>query len=441
MAELKQEFELYRELESDDGINYVPSGKLFAINKGYTDYCNEGLSYIDLVYLSSSSPITIISDSIKEDVIFFQVKQVDGTWSDYYDTQEAIIPPTINENSSNVRIFLNKNIIPFIDFPKSNNLLKYVNNIPKIIVENQNLPFQNYKTLTHLNLSNLDLSNITTLSQFCLGCDKLEELNLSGQDFSNITNYDRFMDVSYPKIVDLSNVKFGSRFLNFNSNVTDLNLTNIDTTNVTDFHEAFAKYQFLERLNVNALNTANAENMSYMFSECKLIKNLNLNNFNTTKVTDMSYMFNECNSLTSLDLKNFKTSKVSNMDFMFFNCKNMEYLNVKDFNTTNVTSMRQIFCNCNSIISLDLSSWNIDNVTSMISAFENCYNLQSLIVTNFNMENLDGYSAQNLFYGCNSLTYIKCNKAFKDWCIANQGYIKLPTAMREGGSGTWQIVG
>ena len=45
-----------------------------------------------------------------------------------------------------------------------------------------------------------------------------------------------------------------------------------------------------------------------------------------------------------------------------------------------------------------------------------------------------------MFSASISLKHIKCKKAFKDWCIANQNEIGLPQKMREGGDGTWEIV-
>ena len=50
-------------------------------------------------------------------------------------------------------------------------------------------------------------------------------------------------------------------------------------------------------------------------------------------------------------------------------------------------------------------------------------------------------SFTDMFKFCNKLTHIKCKQSFKDWCITNQDTIKLPDAMREGGSGTWEIIG
>ena len=49
-------------------------------------------------------------------------------------------------------------------------------------------------------------------------------------------------------------------------------------------------------------------------------------------------------------------------------------------------------------------------------------------------------SYDGMFGGCNKLNHITCKQAFKDWCITHQDAIELPTAMREGGTGTWTIV-
>ena len=45
-----------------------------------------------------------------------------------------------------------------------------------------------------------------------------------------------------------------------------------------------------------------------------------------------------------------------------------------------------------------------------------------------------------MFSSCDNLNYIKCKSSFRDWCIENQDTISLPAAMREGGSGTWDII-
>ena len=42
-----------------------------------------------------------------------------------------------------------------------------------------------------------------------------------------------------------------------------------------------------------------------------------------------------------------------------------------------------------------------------------------------------------MFNNCNALKHIKCRKVFKDWCISKN---ILPAAMKDGGSGTWEII-
>lgn len=68
-----------------------------------------------------------------------------------------------------------------------------------------------------------------------------------------------------------------------------------------------------------------------------------------------------------------------------------------------------------------------------------CSSLGSLDLSNFDMSNSTSFNSMFIF--CNKLTHIKCKQAFKDWCITKQDTINLPDAMREGGSGTWEIIG
>ena len=141
------------------------------------------------------------------------------------------------------------------------------------------------------------------------------------------------------------------------------------------------------KIDLTGLNTNFITNMIGMFAGCELLTSLDVSNFDTSKVTDMGGMFDYCALLTSLDLSNFDTSKV--------------------------TSMNSMFAICISLTSLDLSNFDTSKVTSMNS----------------------------MFASCTSLNHIKCKQAFKDWCWANQDTIALPTAMRSGGGGTWEIVG
>ena len=167
----------------------------------------------------------------------------------------------------------------------------------------------------------------------------------------------------------------------------------------------------ITKLDTTYLNTSNIMNMYSMFSRCYSLTSLDVSNFDTSKVTTMEYMFESCSSLTSLDVSNFNTSNVTNMSYMFASC-DLTSLDLSNFDTSNVTNMSYMFFTSQNLTSLDLSNFNTSNVTNM----------------------------NRMFYTCYKLTHIKCKQAFKNWCWANQDTIDLPSAMRSGGGGTWEIV-
>ena len=121
-------------------------------------------------------------------------------------------------------------------------------------------------------------------------------------------------------------------------------------------------------------------------------------------------MYNFC--ITRMPNDMFINKQFIKLMGMFTACYSLPSLDLSNFDTSQVTNMYGMFANCSSLTSLDLSSFDTNQVTDMNS----------------------------MFRGCNKLTHIKCKQLIKDWCITNQGAINLPTAMRDGGSGKWEIV-
>ena len=185
-------------------------------------------------------------------------------------------------------------------------------------------------------------------------------------------------------------------------------------------------------------DTSNVNNMESMFTDCSGLTSLDVSSFDTSKVNNMSWMFRSCGGLTSLAVTNFDTSKVTNMDYMFSDCSGLTSLDLSKFNTSMVTSMSNMFSFCSGLTSLDLSNFDTTKVIAMIEMFRSCNSLTTLDLSSFDTSNVT--YMKDMFRYCNSLTHIKCKQAFKNWCITNQDTIKLPTAMRNGGGGTWDIV-
>lgn len=155
--------------------------------------------------------------------------------------------------------------------------------------------FKEYKG-TSLDLSWLDTSNMTDMSNMFYACESLTSLNLG---------------------------------------------SNFDTSNVTNMSWMFYSCQVLTSLDVSNFNTSNVTDMNHMFIACKIITSLDVSNFDTTNVTAMNGMFQSCNALINLDLSNFNISKVTDMSYMFFACLNLtSIVGVLDMqNVTNASGM------------------------------------------------------------------------------------------------------
>ena len=177
--------------------------------------------------------------------------------------------------------------------------------------------------------------------------------------------------------------------------------------------------------------------LNSLFYDVKAVTSVDLSNIDLTGIpTD--YMFFGSSNITSIKFNNTKSMKLVDVNAMFDGCESLVSVDVSSFDTSSLTNAGSLFTNCKSLVSLDLSNWNTSQLEKASYLFGYCSKLVSLDLSNFDMSNATSFT--DMFKFCNKLTHIKCKQAFKDWCITNQDTILLPTAMREGGSGTWEIV-
>ena len=186
--------------------------------------------------------------------------------------------------------------------------------------------FYSFSSITTLNLTSLDTSNVTDMHSMFAYCSSLTSLDLSNFDTLNVTNMSgMFQDCS---------------------SLTTLNLSNFDTSNVTNMASMFSFCSSLTTLNLSSFNTSNVTDMSSMFQNCNSLATLNLSSFNTLNVTNMSFMFIRCNSLTTLNLSSFNTSNVANMSSMFYECSKLTEIKVSSKWTTANANTNSMFYKC-----------------------------------------------------------------------------------------------
>ena len=251
-------------------------------------------------------------------------------------------------------------------------------------VTNMRGMFSECSSLASLDLSPLDTSNVTDMSYMLSGCSKLTSLDLSPLDTSKVTN------MSY--------------MLYYCPSLTSLDLSPLDTSNVTSMRGIFAHCSKLASLDLSPLDTSNVTNMSSMLRGCSRISSFDLSPLDTSNVTDMSYMLSSCSRLASLDLSSFDTSQVESMGGMFDGCSRLASLDLSSFDTSQVESMSRMFYGCSSLASLDVSSFDTSNVTGMSRMFYGCSSLASLDVSSFDTSGAVGM--KGMFSGCSKLSLL-----------------------------------
>ncbi|MFV5900150.1 BspA family leucine-rich repeat surface protein [Enterococcus faecalis] len=249
--------------------------------------------------------------------------------------------------------------------------------------------FQNVRSLTSLDLSGFDTSNVTSMQYMFSGASSLTSLDLSGFDTSNVTSMQYMfsgassltsLDVSgwnTNKVTDMYNMFNGASKIK----TLKMNNWNMSTwTNLNKLRDGIFQYlPNLETLEAKSWNLQGITNLSYLFlyetslfyKQRGTLKTANFSGWDTRNVKDMRYMFYNASSLTSLDVSGFNTSNVTTMESMFEDASSLTSLDVSGFNTSKVTNMQFMFAGASSLTSLDLSGFNTSKVTNMQFMFIN----------------------------------------------------------------------
>ena len=247
--------------------------------------------------------------------------------------------------------------------------------------------FSNLTNVTSIDLSNMDTSGMTNMSNMFSDNTSLTNITF-GDNFNtaNVTNMSgMFKNCTILKTIDLSSfntsnaIIFASMFMNCQG-LQNLDLKSFNTSNVTSMLSMFYNCSSLTSLDLSSFNTSNVERMETMFYNCSSLTSLDLSNFNTSKITDMTYMFNRCKSLTSINLSSFDTSNVSSLYNTFAGLTSLKVLDLSSFDTSKVTNMGRMFLNSNNLVTIYVSDlWNISNVTAASRMFEGCTSLKGAV--------------------------------------------------------------
>lgn len=245
--------------------------------------------------------------------------------------------------------------------------------------------FSNYEGDNVDYITNLDLSNITSLRSMFYYCTKLTTIPLI--DTSNITFMSNMFEGCYkltsiPLLNTSSNRSTNGMFKSCKALTT---IPLIDTSSTTDITSMFDGCSNLT--SIPLLNTSKATITQKMFNGCTKLTTIPL--IDTSNVTDMSSMFYNCSSLT--DIPELNTSNVISMGMMFYGCTKLT--TIPSLDTSSARGFNQMFYKCTNLTTVP--AIDVSNVTSMSNMFDNCKNLKSILM--YGMKVAFNISSSTLF--------------------------------------------
>ena len=266
--------------------------------------------------------------------------------------------------------------------------------------------FGNCKKLSTLDISSLDMSRVTNMSQMFQSCTALTNINLGDPDTSSVTDMSRMFNACTRLTslnvdeLDTENVVDMSFMFGQCDSLTSLDVSKLNTGNVVNMSHMFSNCSSLTTIDISMLDTGNVTDMSYMFERCSALKQPNINVIDLSSAANMSHLFSQCSALETIDLSGLDAGHVTDMSYMFYYCTALKSLSINGLNTSSVKNMSYMFYNCSQLTSLDISRLDTSHVTDM-SNMLNCYSLTSLSINGIDTSHVENMSA--MFAGCNSL--------------------------------------
>ena len=332
----------------------------------------------------------------------YVIDNINKNYNSYAETNIAIVDLSYyaRDNVANFRTITK--------LPQEN--IDYLNSVCS---NNMGYMFYNCNSLTTLDVSQWDTSQVTNMENMFQDCQSLTTITGTIDMSSCMGCYDMFDNcsslqgarlINIPETLDTSNM--GGTGISLDDLVAAGTVIIVeplvDLSHYSWNHLAnWNTITELPQENVDYLNSVYGTNMRGMLSNCEALTTLDVTRWDTSQVTNMENMFYGCVSLTSLNTSNWDTSKVTNMSGMFYMCWELADIgDISNWNTNKVTNMSYMFNQCKSLTTLNLSNWNTDKVTNMNYMFNSC-NALTTITGIIDMSSCT--RCNGMFNNCNNL--------------------------------------
>ena len=306
--------------------------------------------------------------------------------------------------------------------------------------ENSQMMFYSDTALTSIgNTSNWNVSKITTTHSMFEGCSKLQSLNTSKWVFSNLTNADSmFSNCQVLTKLDTSNwgmgkvIYFGFLFNNCYA-LTSLNVSKWDTSNANNFNAMFNECVNLTNIDVSNWKTSNVTQAVNTFLDCKKLTQVAVQNWDMSNVSQLSGMFAYCSGITSLDISKWNAPKLIEINNTFNGLTKCTSIKIKGMYAPNIDTCINTFLDCTSLTSLDLSGLGMSKATSFNGMFGRMSNITSINLSGWSTPNVT--DTTNMFTECRKLKTIYVSEGWSVAKVKSDTYMFSSCTSIRGGSG------
>lgn len=306
--------------------------------------------------------------------------------------------------------------------------------------ENSQMMFYSDTALTSIgNTSNWNVSKITTTHSMFEGCSKLQSLNTSKRVFSNLTNADSmFSNCQVLTKLDTSNwgmgkvIYFGFLFNNCYA-LTSLNVSKWDTSNANIFNAMFNECVNLTNIDVSNWKTSNVTQAVNTFLDCKKLTQVAVQNWDMSNVSQLSGMFAYCSGITSLDISKWNAPKLIEINNTFNGLTKCTSIKIKGMYAPNIDTCINTFLDCTSLTSLDLSGLGMSKATSFNGMFGRMSNITSINLSGWSTSNVT--DTTNMFTECRKLKTIYVSEGWSVAKVKSDTYMFSSCTSIRGGSG------
>ena len=299
--------------------------------------------------------------------------------------------------------------------------------------------FNGCTSLTTLDVSNWDISNVTEMTSLFCNCTNLQTIkglenwNTSSvysivdmfknckalSDFPNIQNWNLSNCAQFDGLFygagcggtfrpnwNLANIGNGYSY-GINGMFRDLKSTEttiIDLSNCTipknnpvvkSTGYLFGDSSYITEIKLP--NNLKVGSIASWFRGCSRLSSVDMSNLDLSECTDMNSTFYFCSSLTSVLVDNtLDTSKVTNMINMLSNCTSLNSFDfLLKFNTSSVTNMKGLVDNTpisDTALASVIATWDFSKVQSMEGMLKNCKNITTIDFTGKDLNSVTNIS-------------------------------------------------